>query len=77
MASAAKAFGGSDYGDEPEAEDDMGEEKSEYPPEYEQAYQEYEDAPSMETFWRAVEACTAASKGGPALLIGVGKPKKT
>lgn len=29
-------------------------------PAYQAAYQEYQDNPSMETFWRAVKACTEA-----------------
>ena len=67
--------------DEPDGDEPAAEEESEYPPEYTAAYQEYEDAPSAETFWRAVEACTAASKpssGGLALILGgpKGKGKK-
>ncbi len=76
----AKAFGGGEYdapegGDEADAmtdEDDSG-----LPADYESAYADYEAAPSAQTFWDAVEACTAAGKsGGSALLIGMGKPKK-
>lgn len=48
------------------------------PPEYEAAYKEYEDNPSAQTFWAAVEACTGA--GGedhkhPGLMIMIGKGK--
>ncbi len=73
----AKAFGGAeDYEDEPlEAED--ASEDSDMPEDYTQAYAEYEAAPSADTFWAAVKACTEAYEGGgSALLSGMGKTKK-
>lgn len=63
-------------GDEPE----MGEDEPEYSPEYMAAYDEYETAPSAETFWRAVEACVAETGkgggGGLAILLGPKGKKK-
>ncbi len=83
----AKAFGGggsdtyadpeddTEDADEDEDEDMPGD--SDLPPDFESAYDAYEKTPSAQTFWDAVEACTAAPKGGGlALLIGKGKPKK-
>lgn len=73
----AKAFGGGDAYEEA-AEDDGMSEDSGLPADYESAYAEYEANPSQETFWAAVKACTEAYEGkGEALLIGMGKPKKT
>ncbi len=69
-------------GEPPYEVDDMGEEEeSEYSPEYMAAYEEYEAAPSAETFWRAVEACVAETKssgggGGLALLLSPKGKKK-
>ena len=62
----------------PDEEEPMAEEDSPYSPEYMAAYEEYESAPSAETFWRAVEACvaeTGKSGGGDSLAILLGKPK--
>ncbi len=84
----AKAFGGGGGGDtyaDPEGdtvdadEDEDMPGDSDLPPDFESAYDAYEKTPSAQTFWDAVEACTAAPSpkgGGLALLIGKGKPKK-
>jgi hypothetical protein len=76
-ASQAEAFGGGDYADDPEPggmEDEDMSGDTDLPPDFEAAYDEYDSNPSAQTFWAAVEACTAAPKGGGlALLIGKGK----
>lgn len=70
-------------GSPPPSEDEYADEGggSEYSEEYQEAYADYEAAPSMETFWRAVEACVAESDkkkggGGLAILLGKAKGKK-
>ncbi len=73
----AKAFGGGDY-EAPEVDDEMAleESDSDMPEDYLSAYAEYEAAPSADTFWAAVKACTEAYEGGgSALLSGMGKTK--
>jgi hypothetical protein len=77
----AKAFGGgSDTYTDPEAdtmdadEDEDMPGDSDLPPDFESAYDSYAANPSAQTFWDAVEACTAAPKGGIGLLLE-GKPK--
>ncbi len=62
-----------DHGDDEAKEGDL-------PPEFEAAYKEYEDNPSAQTFWAAVEACVGAGGGGDedkghGLMIMIGKGK--
>ncbi len=78
----AKAFGGagSDTYSDPEADADVVEDEdmpgdTDLPPDFESAYDAYEASPSAQTFWDAVEACTAAPKGGDIGLL-IGKPSK-
>jgi hypothetical protein len=46
-----------DHGDDEEAEGEL-------PVEYETAWKEYQDHPSAQSFWDAVEACVSAGKDG-------------
>ncbi len=64
-----------------DADEDMDAEgDSSLPPEFESAFDAYQQAPSAQTFWDAVEACTGNSKppgGGLLAILGKSKsPKK-
>jgi len=76
MAGSLASIFGKGSGDGPppkedsyEDEDQPGDEK--LPPDFEAAYDEYEQNPTAMTFWRAVEAC-AEHHGGPGLAIMIG-----
>lgn len=77
MARSAMADVFGEGSDAPPEAQEPDEEESEYPPEYMEAYEEWELAPSAKTFWRAVEACTSAGEGGGlAILLGDKGKKK-
>ena len=78
-------------GDEPPESDDGDEQydkgmedDEELPPDFEAAYQEWKNAEDeheeMMAFWRAVKSCSDAEgskKPGLAVMIGLGKGKKS
>jgi hypothetical protein len=69
-----KMSGGDDT--DPDADEDMDQEgDSDLPPEFESAYDAYEQNPSAKTFWDAVEACTGNKPGGGLALLLGGKSK--
>ena len=65
-------------GTEPDEEDYASDsDDSGLPPDFESAYAEYEANPSAQSFWDAVEACTANKGGGVAALLVGPKAKKS